>query len=56
LTWRTGDGGTALVFILFHQTILAHWFDEGTHPAQKDKVVNYYVNNYFAYNICGVVA
>jgi hypothetical protein len=43
LTWRTGDGGTALVFILFHQAILAHWFDEGAHPAQKDIVVNYLI-------------
>ncbi len=41
MTWRTGDGGTALVFILFHQAILAHWFDVGAHPAHKDKVVNY---------------
>ena len=32
LTWRTGDGGAALVLVLLHDTVLPNWFDERTNP------------------------
>jgi hypothetical protein len=38
LTWRTGDGGTALVLLFLHQTVLANWLDE--RADSKEKTVN----------------
>ena len=39
LTWRTGDGGAALVLLLLHDTVLPNWFDERTNPGTGDNMM-----------------
>ena len=35
LTWRTGDGRTALVLGFLHHTVLTNWLDKWAHPRKK---------------------
>ena len=35
LTWRTGDGGAALVLGLLHHAVLTNWLDKWTHPRKQ---------------------
>lgn len=35
LTWRTGNGGAALVLSLLHHAVLTNWLDKWTHPRKK---------------------
>ena len=41
LTWRTGDGGAALVLVLLHHTVLPNWFDERTNPGTGDNMMTW---------------